>query len=80
MKQVTNEELAGMINEGFNDVKKDIRAIKQDMATKEDLRGVQNDVADIKQDVGTIANHIGLIEDAFAMPKEQRLKLRRSRL
>jgi hypothetical protein len=47
---------------------------------RDDLGVVKKDVGQLAGDVGEIATHLRLIEDSFAMPKEQRLKLSRSRL
>ena len=59
-----NEELALIVNHGFEGVQGQIEAVKSDLGT-------------VKQGVTAITDHIEKIENAFAMPKEERLRVRR---
>lgn len=47
---------------------------------RDDVAEMKKDVRHLAGDVGEIATHIRLIEDSFALPKERRLKVSRSRL
>ena len=67
--EISNDELARIIANGFAGT-----------ATKDDIKELKSDLDVVKKDIGDIAKHIRLIEDSFAMPKERRLKLSRSRL
>ncbi len=60
------EELAEMVSEGF-----------ENTATKADFESLHKDVTELKEDVSAITGHIEKIEDTFAMPKEERLRVRR---
>ncbi len=60
------EELAQIVSQGF-----------ENTATKADFESLHKDVTELKEDVSAITGHIEKIEDAFAMPKEERLRVRR---
>lgn len=61
-----NEELALMVSQGF-----------ENSATKADVETLRKDVAGVTANVSIITDHIEKIENAFAMPKEERLRVRR---
>ncbi len=81
-KAVEAEDIKGVVEKavdnGFEELAQMIqRDVVERMATKDDLSKVASDVGELKTDVADIKEHLGVIEESFAMPAELRFQSRK---
>ena len=67
-KEVTNNELGRMIKKGFDGMDKRFEEVDRH------FNRIEGDLGEVKGDVSDIKQHLGTIENAFAMPAELRFQ------
>lgn len=71
LKEVTTNELAEMVQNGFTKIQEDINEIKETMATKEEVEGIRQTMA-TREDLGIVGLEVDLIKSVMTTKDELR--------